>query len=261
MDYCFFTVSSGKFSFIWCLSHFKVAAKDLMNLGDQILLPITVEEFPSEKHEYHCNDEEINFVHNLELYKVPYLDSFCWKVCYVSHPISDTICLLTFRIQPLLLSINLRDCLFRYASLCSCLISHSTFGLLLASSLSTDTFLWTGWHWHQKEFRWTGCNLFKIWLLRTPSTSEFSCKSTIYDLHSLMVQLATCLLEDEACLFCSIWFASYHDLFLFFLFFPVFVCNSHVHHSISRGGNRLCQVRIMLRWEIVIIYLTWMLLV
>ncbi|RVW61404.1 RNA pseudouridine synthase 4, mitochondrial [Vitis vinifera] len=49
----------------------RVAAKDLMNLGDQILLPITVEEFPSEKHEYHCNDEEINFVHNLELYKDP----------------------------------------------------------------------------------------------------------------------------------------------------------------------------------------------
>ncbi|XP_034679924.1 RNA pseudouridine synthase 4, mitochondrial [Vitis riparia] len=49
----------------------RVAAKDLMNLGDRILLPITVEELPSEKHEYHCNDEEINFVHSLELYKDP----------------------------------------------------------------------------------------------------------------------------------------------------------------------------------------------
>ena len=62
-----------------------------MNIGDRILLPITVEELPSVKHEYRCNDEEENFVRDLELYKVPYLDSFRWKVYYVSYPTYDTI--------------------------------------------------------------------------------------------------------------------------------------------------------------------------
>ena len=47
------------------------SAKDLMNLGDRIFLPITVEELPSEKHGCHCKDEEINFIHGLELYKDP----------------------------------------------------------------------------------------------------------------------------------------------------------------------------------------------
>ncbi|GAV62310.1 LOW QUALITY PROTEIN: PseudoU_synth_2 domain-containing protein, partial [Cephalotus follicularis] len=45
----------------------QVATKDLMNSGDQIFLPISVGELPSEKQE--C--EEVNFVHSVELYKDP----------------------------------------------------------------------------------------------------------------------------------------------------------------------------------------------
>ncbi|GAV62308.1 PseudoU_synth_2 domain-containing protein [Cephalotus follicularis] len=49
----------------------RVAAKDLLNLGDQIFLPISVQELPSEKQECHCCEEEVNFVRSLELYKDP----------------------------------------------------------------------------------------------------------------------------------------------------------------------------------------------
>lgn len=43
-----------------------------MNVGDQIFLPITVQEFPSEtkKPECFCDEEEMEFLHSLELYKV-----------------------------------------------------------------------------------------------------------------------------------------------------------------------------------------------
>lgn len=49
---------------------FKIAAKDSMNLGDRIFLPITVKELPLEKKECFCNEEEVNFIRGLELYKV-----------------------------------------------------------------------------------------------------------------------------------------------------------------------------------------------
>ncbi|KAK9287165.1 hypothetical protein L1049_015576 [Liquidambar formosana] len=49
----------------------RVAAKDPMNLGDRIFLPITVQELPFVKHECHCNEEEIKFIRSIELYKDP----------------------------------------------------------------------------------------------------------------------------------------------------------------------------------------------
>ncbi|PON58067.1 Pseudouridine synthase [Trema orientale] len=49
----------------------RVAAKDSMNLGDRIFLPITVKELPVEKKELLCNEEEVNFIRSLELYKDP----------------------------------------------------------------------------------------------------------------------------------------------------------------------------------------------
>ncbi|XP_023768554.1 RNA pseudouridine synthase 4, mitochondrial [Lactuca sativa] len=47
----------------------RVSAKDSMKPGDTIYLPITVQSLPTEKPEYHCNEEEIKFLHDLELYK------------------------------------------------------------------------------------------------------------------------------------------------------------------------------------------------
>ncbi|KAM7474714.1 hypothetical protein LguiB_021957 [Lonicera macranthoides] len=47
----------------------QVSAKDTMELGDRIFLPITVQELPSEKAECLCNAEELKFLHSLELYK------------------------------------------------------------------------------------------------------------------------------------------------------------------------------------------------
>ncbi|KAF3435477.1 hypothetical protein FNV43_RR22566 [Rhamnella rubrinervis] len=49
----------------------RVAAKDSMNLGDRIYLPITVQESPIDKKECHCNEDEVSFIRNLELYKDP----------------------------------------------------------------------------------------------------------------------------------------------------------------------------------------------
>ncbi|KAM6540813.1 hypothetical protein CsatB_005260 [Cannabis sativa] len=49
----------------------RVTAKDSMNLGDRIFLPVTVKEVPVEKKELHCNGEEVNFIRSLELYKDP----------------------------------------------------------------------------------------------------------------------------------------------------------------------------------------------
>lgn len=51
-----------------------------MNFGDQIFLPISVQEFPSEKPEKPecpCNEEEMEFLRSLELYKV-------LKVCHLA---------------------------------------------------------------------------------------------------------------------------------------------------------------------------------
>ncbi|OVA02051.1 Pseudouridine synthase [Macleaya cordata] len=61
----------------------RVSAKDAMNSGDRILLPVSVQELrtekqeskcsdlPSEKQEYKCNDDELTYMHSLELYKDP----------------------------------------------------------------------------------------------------------------------------------------------------------------------------------------------
>ncbi|XP_057963538.1 RNA pseudouridine synthase 4, mitochondrial [Malania oleifera] len=49
----------------------RVAAKDPMNSGDRIFLPITVQETPTEKSELPCKEEEINFIRSLVLYKDP----------------------------------------------------------------------------------------------------------------------------------------------------------------------------------------------
>lgn len=48
-----------------------MAAKDPIDLGDRIFLPVTVQELPSEQRICHCNNEEINFTHSLVLYKDP----------------------------------------------------------------------------------------------------------------------------------------------------------------------------------------------
>lgn len=54
----------------------KVAAKDSMNNGDRIFLPVTVQEFPVENHNCHCNEEEVNFIRSLVLYKVLNFSTF-----------------------------------------------------------------------------------------------------------------------------------------------------------------------------------------
>ncbi|KDP45903.1 hypothetical protein JCGZ_15463 [Jatropha curcas] len=47
----------------------RVAAKDLMSIGDRIFLPITVQALPSEKQQNVYNQEAVNFIRSLELYK------------------------------------------------------------------------------------------------------------------------------------------------------------------------------------------------
>ncbi|KAL3730419.1 hypothetical protein ACJRO7_027437 [Eucalyptus globulus] len=47
----------------------RVAAKDSINLGDRIYLPISVKELPSKKQECRCNSEEVNFVRGIVLHK------------------------------------------------------------------------------------------------------------------------------------------------------------------------------------------------
>ncbi|GAB4852871.1 hypothetical protein Ancab_017068 [Ancistrocladus abbreviatus] len=53
----------------------RVSAKDLMNQGDQIFLPagVTVRKSHIEKHECHCSEEEMKFIHSHLLYKDPAL--------------------------------------------------------------------------------------------------------------------------------------------------------------------------------------------
>ncbi|XP_011001172.1 PREDICTED: RNA pseudouridine synthase 4, mitochondrial isoform X1 [Populus euphratica] len=47
----------------------RVAAKDSMDVGDRIFLPISVKALPAEKQDCHCSEEETNFIRGLELYK------------------------------------------------------------------------------------------------------------------------------------------------------------------------------------------------
>ncbi|KAD4179254.1 hypothetical protein E3N88_27845 [Mikania micrantha] len=47
----------------------RVSAKDAMRIGDTVYLPITVQALPTEKTECLCTEEELKFLHDLELYK------------------------------------------------------------------------------------------------------------------------------------------------------------------------------------------------
>nr|XP_043629444.1 RNA pseudouridine synthase 4, mitochondrial [Erigeron canadensis] len=47
----------------------RVSAKDSMRLGDTIYLPITVQALPTEKSECLCSEDELKFLHDLEIYK------------------------------------------------------------------------------------------------------------------------------------------------------------------------------------------------
>ncbi|KAJ7967523.1 RNA pseudouridine synthase 4 mitochondrial [Quillaja saponaria] len=49
----------------------RVTAKDKMNSGDQIFLPITVKKLPIEKQERDCSTQEQDFIRSLVLYKDP----------------------------------------------------------------------------------------------------------------------------------------------------------------------------------------------
>lgn len=53
-----------------------MAAKDSMNLGDRIFLPITVKDFSSTKEDLCFSREELEFVRGLEIYKVLNLSLF-----------------------------------------------------------------------------------------------------------------------------------------------------------------------------------------
>lgn len=41
-----------------------------MKFGDRIVLPTTVQEFPSMKNDQCCDEDEVNYMRSLELYKV-----------------------------------------------------------------------------------------------------------------------------------------------------------------------------------------------
>ncbi|XVE66778.1 hypothetical protein DITRI_Ditri08aG0106400 [Diplodiscus trichospermus] len=49
----------------------RIGAKDSLNIGDIIFLPMSVRELPEEKKEHDCTAEELNFIRSLELYKDP----------------------------------------------------------------------------------------------------------------------------------------------------------------------------------------------
>lgn len=53
-----------------------MAAKDLMNSGDRIFLPVSVREVRPTKQDCPCTEEEIDFIRSLEFYKVLNF-SFC----------------------------------------------------------------------------------------------------------------------------------------------------------------------------------------
>lgn len=56
--------------FLRYLKFGKVSAKDVMKFGDRIVLPTTVQEFPSMKNDQCCDEDEVNYMRSLELYKV-----------------------------------------------------------------------------------------------------------------------------------------------------------------------------------------------
>jgi hypothetical protein len=62
-----------------------VAAKDSMDVGDRIFLPISVKVLPAVKQDCHCNEEEINFIRGLELYKVIDINSAVLSKIYSSY--------------------------------------------------------------------------------------------------------------------------------------------------------------------------------
>ncbi|KAG7011636.1 RNA pseudouridine synthase 4, mitochondrial, partial [Cucurbita argyrosperma subsp. argyrosperma] len=49
----------------------RVAANDILNIGDKLCLPISVQVFPTERAPDCCNKEEKKFIHSLVLYKDP----------------------------------------------------------------------------------------------------------------------------------------------------------------------------------------------
>ena len=57
--YSFFDVSSTQ-----------VAAKDLMNSGDRIVLPVSIQKVPSAKTDSTFSEEEMKFLHSMVLFKV-----------------------------------------------------------------------------------------------------------------------------------------------------------------------------------------------
>ena len=76
----------------------KVAAKDLIRKGDQLLLPITVKESHAKKHGCQCSDEEMSYIRSLELHKV----RCCWNTLLIIESwnlIHKTLCTGLFWIQ------------------------------------------------------------------------------------------------------------------------------------------------------------------
>ena len=51
-------------------------AKDLIDVGDRICIPTNVQEFPLEKQDCHYNEEEVNFICSLVLYKANQISNF-----------------------------------------------------------------------------------------------------------------------------------------------------------------------------------------
>lgn len=48
-----------------------MAAKDAMNVGDRVVLPITIQDLSQEKKpEIRCSGEEVTFLNSLVVYKV-----------------------------------------------------------------------------------------------------------------------------------------------------------------------------------------------
>ncbi|XP_043712837.1 RNA pseudouridine synthase 4, mitochondrial [Telopea speciosissima] len=72
---CFISASASEVETQAQVPHLRrVSAKDALNAGDRIFLPITVQELATEtteKHECLCSEDEINYIRSLELYKDP----------------------------------------------------------------------------------------------------------------------------------------------------------------------------------------------
>lgn len=69
----------------------KVGAKDSMNKGERIFLPISVQgSSPVKKQpKYECSEAEMNFIRSLELYKVGVEFEF-WLLYFVFHLDNDS---------------------------------------------------------------------------------------------------------------------------------------------------------------------------